>query len=105
MSSEIPIADWLRSMAQNEFMIDRYFLEEGVRLNEAADEIERLHDVIADSLSYEAANKLEAEKWQAIKERDNAMEAARYMRVVLTNMTQDEQMQQVYARWPWLKGE
>lgn len=31
--------------------------------------------------------------------------AAQYLRIVLTNMTQDEQMKRVYARWPWLNPE
>lgn len=36
-------------------------------------------------------------------ERDDAMLAAKYLRVVLTNMTQSEQMEEVYKRWPWLE--
>ena len=38
-----------------------------------------------------------------VKERDEARDAARWFRIVLTNMTQGEQMMGVYERWPWLK--
>ena len=38
-------------------------------------------------------------------ERDEARDAARWFRVVLTNMAQGEQMVGVYERWPWLKEE
>ena len=34
----------------------------------------------------------------------SARAAAKYMRVVLTNMTQEEQMERVYGIWPWLRG-
>ena len=42
---------------------------------------------------------------QLKRERDEAREAALWLRIVLTNMTPGEQMVGVYERWPWLKGE
>ena len=35
----------------------------------------------------------------------DARAAALWLRIVLTNMTQGEQMVGVYERWPWLKGD
>jgi hypothetical protein len=40
-----------------------------------------------------------------VKSRDDARQAAMWLRIVLTNMTYDEQMAGVYERWPWLRGE
>ena len=36
---------------------------------------------------------------------DEARAAAQWLRIVLTNMTQGEQMMGVYERWPWLRGD
>jgi hypothetical protein len=48
----------LKSIAQNDYMIDQHFLQDGVVLNETADYIEklekeneRLREVVADRLS------------------------------------------------------
>ena len=39
------------------------------------------------------------------KEVTDARECTMWLRIVLTNMTQGEQMVGVYERWPWLKGD
>ena len=40
--NELPHPVFLRYVAQNDYMIDGYYLPEGVRLNAAADELESL---------------------------------------------------------------
>jgi len=35
---------------------------------------------------------------------EDARACAMWLRIVLTNMTQGEQMVGVYERWPWVKG-
>jgi chromosome segregation ATPase len=42
------MAEYLRAVAQNDYMIDSHYLPTGVRLNEIADEIERLQTQITD---------------------------------------------------------
>lgn len=44
------LADFLRSVAQNDYMIDNYFLETGARLHEIANEIERLRGLLREAI-------------------------------------------------------
>ena len=79
--SDIELVEvWATLDAYELASINRYTLLDGIR--KAADEIERLRD-----------------------KRDEARDAARWFSIVLTNMTQGEQMVGVYERWPWLKEE
>jgi hypothetical protein len=46
MTDQLPSPDFLRSLAQNDYMIDGWMLEDGKRLEAIADEIERLRAVV-----------------------------------------------------------
>ena len=45
----------------------------------------------------------DAEIRRLTKEREEARDAAMWLRIVLTNQTQGEFMAGVYQRWPWLE--
>lgn len=77
---------------------------------EAANEIEYLKRRYSDVATALEVKDLEIDRLnrqlnQRLQELDEREAAARWFRIVLTNMTQGEQMYGVYERWPWLKEE
>jgi hypothetical protein len=70
-------AEFLRSLAQNEYMIDQHFLPTGVRLNQIADAIDEFDEAltqIKEEVDRQIALKEEAGK----DERDRAARRGRY---------------------------
>lgn len=64
------------------------------------DEIERLSAEVHRLRQDVEGSRNLAKSWQ--RHAEDARDCARWLRIVLTNMTQDEQMVGVYERWPWL---
>ena len=55
-------SDDLRAIAQNDYMVDKRFLETGEVLNEIADHLERLEKIHADAMATIRALKAERDK-------------------------------------------
>jgi hypothetical protein len=52
--NELPHPVFLRYVAQNDYMIDGYYLPEGVRLNAVADAIEHIEALLRDCYKEES---------------------------------------------------